>query len=346
MNHVMENYQYSVYKAALIKEVERDQKNKLESREEFVVRIATSESRTDETTTSVFNNSRLFCNIAFPESSPNSLTHSEIVEIGRYSFLQENPDQPLPPRAELYDIGVKLNKRTGNRSRQQIIQQGLDEFKKKLRNSTDVLKTTKAYSTKFAKVAEIIETSPGPVFVYSNYVYYGVEAMASVMDALGYKNYPSQGPLGSYFIWKGQADPVEVKRAYKAFNSIRNKTGSVLKIMFGTQSVMEGVDFKRVRQIHVLDPWWNDSRMQQIIARGIRLCSHKELPPEDREVKVFIHLSSLGSSEMLYRLEINTPEARTKKIFSTLQPINLFEKSKKNWLYLESYIREDRVYDS
>jgi hypothetical protein len=345
MNHQMENYQYSVYKAALFKEIERDQKNKLESRDEFIIRVATSENRNDETTTSVFNNSRLFCNIAFPESSPNSLTHAEIIEIGRFNFQEEHPDEPLPSRSELYDLGVKLSQRTGNRSRQQIIQQGLDEFKKKLKSATDILKTTRGYSTKFAKVAEIIEVSPGPVFVYSNYVFYGVEAMAAVMDALGYKKYPSRGPLGSYFIWKGQADPVEVKRAYKAFNSIRNRDGSVLKIMFGTQSVMEGVDFKRVRQIHVLDPWWNDSRMQQVIARGIRLCSHRELPPEDREVKVFIHLSSLGSSELLYRLEINN-EGRTKKIYSRLQPINLFEKFQKNWLYLESYIREDRVYDS
>ena len=345
MHHPMENYQYSIYKAALFKEVERDQKNKLESREEFVIRIATSESRTDETTTSVFNNSRLFCNIAFPESSPNRLTHAEIVEIGKFNFQEQNPGVDLPPRSELYDIGVKLTQRTGNRSRQQIIQQGLDEFKKKLKSSTDVLKTTRGYSTKFAKVAEIIQISPGPVFVYSNYVFYGVEAMAAVMDSLGYKNYPSRGPLGSYFIWKGQADPTEVKRAYKAFNSVKNRDGSLLKIMFGTQSVMEGVDFKRVRQIHVLDPWWNDSRMQQVIARGIRLCSHRELSPQDREVKVFIHLSSLGSSETLYRLEINH-EGRTKKVYSTLQPINLFEKSQKDWIYLESYIREDRIYNS
>lgn len=345
MHHQMENYQYSVYKAALFKEIERDQKNKLESREEFIVRIATSESRNDETTTSVFNNSRLFCNIAFPESSPNRLTHAEIVEIGQFNFQEQNPGVDLPPRSELYDIGVKLTQRTGNKSRQQIIQQGLDEFKKKLKSSTDVLKTTRGYSTKFAKVAEIIEVSPGPVFVYSNYVFYGVEAMAAVMHSLGYKNYPSRGPLGSYFIWKGQADPTEVKRAYKAFNSVKNRDGSILKIMFGTQSVMEGVDFKRVRQIHVLDPWWNDSRMQQIIARGVRLCSHRELPPQDHEVKVFIHLSSLGSSEMLYRLEINK-EGRTKKVYSTLQPINLFEKSQKDWIYLESYIREDRIYNS
>ena len=289
MHHQMETYQYSVYKNALVKEIERDQKNKLESKEEFIVRIATSESITDETTTSVFNNSRLFCNIAFPESKPNSLSHVELIEIGTYEFQQEFPDTPLPPKAQLFDIGVKSTKTNSNKSRQQIIQQGLDEFKKKIRGSSDVIKTVKVYSSKFAKIAEIIEVSQGPVFVYSNYVYYGVEAMAAVMSAVGYSPYPTKGPKGSYFIWKGQADPYEIKRANKVFNSLQNIDGSVLKIMFGTQSVMEGVDFKRVRQIHVLDPWWNDSRMQQVIARAIRLCSHRELPPDKRVVYVFIN---------------------------------------------------------
>jgi superfamily II DNA or RNA helicase len=346
MHHQMENYQYSVYKNALIKEVERDQKNRLESREEFVVRIATSESLTDETTTSVFNNSRLFCNVAFPESIPNSLTHTELVNIGRKKFQQDYPDEPLPSRSELYDTGVNITKRTSGKSRQQIIQQGLDEFKKRIMGVENPLSVVKGYSSKFAKIAEIVEMSEGPVFIYSNYVFYGVEAMAAVMESIGYKNYPSRGSRGSYFIWKGQADPDEIKRANRAFNSLKNSDGSVLKIMFGTQSVMEGVDFKRVRQIHVLDPWWNDSRMQQIIARGIRLCSHKELPEQQREVKVFIHLSTLGSGELLYSLQINTPEGRVKKVYSTLQPINLFEKYQKNWIYLESYIREDRVYNS
>jgi hypothetical protein len=83
----MDAYQYSVYKNALFKEIERDKKNKEESREEFIVRLTTTESNTDETATSVFNNSRLFCNIAFPgfggadDDTDLQLSHKEIVEL-------------------------------------------------------------------------------------------------------------------------------------------------------------------------------------------------------------------------------------------------------------------------
>jgi len=356
MNHQMESYQYSVYKNALIKEVERDLLNKKESKEDFIVRVATTEKVADETTTSVFNNSRLFCNIAFPESRANSFTHEELINLGREQFESEFPDSPLPPRSDLYSLGVKLTKKSQGNSRQILIQQGLDEFKRLLKKASvsgidKIMETVKQHSSKFAKVAEIIMRSEGPVFVYSNYVFYGVDSMAFIMEFLGYFKYPSKGPNGSYFIWKGQADPNEIKQANRAFNSIKNKDGSVLKIMFGTQSVMEGVDFKRVRQVHVLDPWWNDSRMQQVIARAIRLCSHRDLPEDQREVKVFIHLSTLGSGEQLYRLKISKLDADTQKniisqIYSTLVPTDFNETKHKNLIFLESYIKEERVYNS
>jgi hypothetical protein len=42
-----------------------------------------------------------------------------------------------------------------------------------------------------------------------------------------------------------------------------------------------------VRQIHVLDPYWNEVRIEQLIGRGVRLCSHKNLPMEDRKVDIY-----------------------------------------------------------
>ena len=81
------------------------------SNEEFIVRVATSENKNDETTTSVFNNSRLFCNIAFPESTPNSLSHAEYIEIGTYEFQQQFPDSPLPPKAQLFDLAKNIGEK-------------------------------------------------------------------------------------------------------------------------------------------------------------------------------------------------------------------------------------------
>ena len=44
----------------------------------------------------------------------------------------------------------------------------------------------------------------------------------------------------------------------------------------------ECLDLKNIREMHILDPWFHLSRIEQIIGRGIRFCSHIQLPKEER----------------------------------------------------------------
>ncbi len=55
----------------------------------------------------------------------------------------------------------------------------------------------------------------------------------------------------------------------------------------------EGLDFKCIKQIHVLDPWFTLSRIEQIIGRGVRNSSHCYLPLEERCVEVYLHATEL-----------------------------------------------------
>jgi superfamily II DNA or RNA helicase len=314
MHHPMSIYQYTSYKSALISDVEEQIKHGFKNKnDEYLVKISSSESKNDELNISgVFTKSNLFCNIVFPELklSPEeleSLSKETILENGIKEFRKVLTTQNTK------DINLPEEQRVSN-----------------------ILKLVSNFSSKFSKVAELIINADGPVFVYSNYVYYGVSAMGVVMGSLGYREYPGKGPKGSYFVWSGKAKPELIPKAKQLFNSSANKDGSLLKIMFGTQTVMEGVDFKNVRQVHVLDPWWNDSRVQQIIARAIRLCSHKELPASKRIVDVFIHLSTLGSGETLYKVQLKSKPG--KNVYSSLILQNPAQKNSKLWLYNESYI--------
>ena len=56
----------------------------------------------------------------------------------------------------------------------------------------------------------------------------------------------------------------------------------------------EGIDFKFIRQIHILDPWYNMNRIEQIIGRGVRNLSHKDLDFEKRNVQIFMYGTILG----------------------------------------------------
>jgi hypothetical protein len=49
----------------------------------------------------------------------------------------------------------------------------------------------------------------------------------------------------------------------------------------------EGLNLKNVRQVHIVEPYWNEVKIEQVIGRAIRICSHKDLPLEERKVDVF-----------------------------------------------------------
>ena len=74
-----------------------------------------------------------------------------------------------------------------------------------------------------------------------------------------------------------------------------------------SKAAAEGVDFKNIRQIHILEPWYNMNRIEQIIGRGVRNLSHCALEFRKRNVEIFLHTTlldnSMESADMyLYRL--------------------------------------------
>jgi hypothetical protein len=70
-----------------------------------------------------------------------------------------------------------------------------------------------------------------------------------------------------------------------------NIKGTKLKIILGSPSIREGVSLTSVRQVHVIEPYWNKSRLDQVIGRASRFCSHKDLEEGSRNVKVYIYVS-------------------------------------------------------
>jgi hypothetical protein len=84
------------------------------------------------------------------------------------------------------------------------------------------------------------------------------------------------------------------KKIITKFNHPNNTNGEKLKIIIGSSVLKEGVSFQRVQQLHILDPWHNKSRMEQIIARAIRHCSHKSLSKNNRIVEINLYCAILN----------------------------------------------------
>ena len=81
-----------------------------------------------------------------------------------------------------------------------------------------------------------------------------------------------------------------------------NYTGKIIKVIMITQSGAEGISLANVRQVHIMEPYWNYVRLDQVKGRAIRICSHMDLPPEDRNVDIFTYVMKFSSRQLKERL--------------------------------------------
>jgi hypothetical protein len=77
-----------------------------------------------------------------------------------------------------------------------------------------------------------------------------------------------------------------------------NNMGELIKIFMITASGAEGLDLKNTRYVHLMEPFWNFVRVEQVIGRAVRICSHKNLPEEYRTVEAFIYMSVFSEEQL------------------------------------------------
>lgn len=156
-----------------------------------------------------------------------------------------------------------------------------------------IKKNLQIFSCKFAMIMERIQKCKGKIFVYSSFKEFGgIRSFATVLSAFGYLDYTKNGEGKKRFaIWSGDEN-ISIKEEIRAvFNMKENIKGNKLKIILGSPSIREGVSLTAVRQVHVIEPYWNQSRLDQVIGRASRFCSHKDLEEEQRNVKVYIYVA-------------------------------------------------------
>jgi len=182
----------------------------------------------------------------------------------------------------------------------------------------------KKYSGKIHNICNLIQESTGIVMVYSQFIDGGVVPMALALEELGFTRYGFASHTKSLFA----APPTEQIDAttYKTLDNMEdkskfrpakyvmitgdksfspnnladlkhitnpdNKNGENVKVILITKAAAEGLDFKNIRQLHVLEPWYNMNRVEQIIGRAVRNLSHCNLPFEERNVEIYLHAST------------------------------------------------------
>jgi superfamily II DNA or RNA helicase len=178
--------------------------------------------------------------------------------------------------------------------------------------------------------------SDGIILIYSSYIDAGVIPMALALESMGFTRYGEKSkPLfktppvsivdvrtmkpptskkdfkpARYIMITGDPrispnNDADVKAITNNDNIFREDdkgnildvSGQIIKVVIISQAGSEGLDFKAIRQIHILEPWYNMNRIEQIIGRGVRNFSHKDIPFSKRNVQIFLYGTILENAQ-------------------------------------------------
>jgi hypothetical protein len=161
------------------------------------------------------------------------------------------------------------------------------------------------YSSKLRTIAEYILNSRGIVFVYSYYIWSALVPLAITLEHMGLKRHGGDSILadgtrdglmsGSYSLLVREPKfCVDLAKEVQAITDPANKDGNKIKVILASSVVAEGIDFKRIREVHIVEPWYHQNRAEQIIGRAVRTCSHTALPIHERNVTIYQHAAVLN----------------------------------------------------
>lgn len=165
-------------------------------------------------------------------------------------------------------------------------------------------------SPKIVRMLDNLGSRPGPALVYSQFVHEGgLEVVARFLRKGGYVSWPDAGGR-RYAVISGDV-PVETRaQVQTAWNSPENRHGGVINALLVSRTGTEGLDLKHGRQVHILEPYWDKSREDQVRARLVRLGSHDDLPPEERDVQPYLYIA-IANANVQAGIPADSREAAT-----------------------------------
>lgn len=269
--------------------------------------------------------SRANCNFVFPKNIPRPYPKSNFIkklkEIDNFNDSQSSKSAGAKDK-ELDTVSKNILAEK-KKEYEKSVEKALDQINKTKYLS---LENVKEYSPKFYKIVKKINNLNGTALVYSQFrKVEGLGLLGLTLNNNGYAQFKIKKENGEwvtdieeedwekpkYMTFDGNTEETQI--LLKIFNSDiknipakiketlghkNNIHGDLIKILMITQSGAEGISLKNVRQVHVIEPYWNYIRIDQVIGRAVRTCSHIDLPKEDRNVTVYIYNMKFSNEQV------------------------------------------------
>ena len=211
---------------------------------------------------------------------------------------------------------------------------GSFEYKSKQYGRIFSLNEIGKYSSKIKNILNSIvspegegegKVSEGIILIYSQYIDGGLIPVALALEEMGFIRYgengknlfkdkpvptvdvrtmkPKTGKNSNFIPARYSMITGDIRLSpnndfeVKGLTSQDNVDGNKVKVVLISKAGSEGIDLKFIRQVHILDPWYNMNRVEQTIGRAVRNFSHKDLPFEKRNVEIFMYATILQEKE-------------------------------------------------
>ena len=127
---------------------------------------------------------------------------------------------------------------------------------------------------------------------YSNYLGSGVDLLEPKLTSLGIP----------YAKFTGRLSATEKKDIVDRYNK-----GKIRQLLISSAGA-EGLDLKGTKLLQIMEPHWNEPKLEQVKGRVSRIGSHKHLPEAEREVTVQHFYSRLNPTGIFKRKYLSADE--------------------------------------
>ena len=127
---------------------------------------------------------------------------------------------------------------------------------------------------------------------------------------------------------KSELDALVKEARGEGYRGDNNTYGEHIKVILGSEVVKQGISFKNVRETHILEPWFHLNEMKQASGRAVRRGSHNSLPSSERNVSIYLHISTIPKVSDGYTGEnIELIDEKTyRKAFSKLRNMAIIDR--------------------
>jgi superfamily II DNA or RNA helicase len=191
-------------------------------------------------------------------------------------------------------------------------------------NYKDILgiNNIEVYSSKLYNIINnILNGTSGNVFIYSNFVTAGgTNLLKYLLLANDFKNYNNNRSHNgkNFIVMDDSVKPNLREYLLKLFNSYENRNGDIIRVIIGSPVLSEAITLKCIKQLHILEPFWNMSKINQVIGRGVRNYSHASLPESERFIEIYKYASVYIDTTLFYidkeKYKVSEAKDRSNKV--------------------------------